>query len=104
MPLKGRRSSSLLVSDDVENDTAPIRCGFQAGSKPSLADSVGDRCHASSRFMPQTSWVCSRARASKGQLHNTKRVADAVWFVSVLSQDFANGGEKPFSAWSRAGI
>ena len=44
-----------ITSVDIEDHTASVRCGFEPGGEPSLANSVGDRSqhrevHATSEF------------------------------------------------------
>jgi hypothetical protein len=74
---------------------ASVRCGFQPGSQPGLLElldyaSQHGEVHATNelRVVP--------GQRVEGAVAQHDSAANAVWLVPVLSQGFANGGEKPF--------
>jgi hypothetical protein len=97
----GRRPRRI-TSVGIEDHTASVRCGFEPGGEPGLADSIGGRSQHGEVHPTNELGMLSGQRVEWAVAQHD-RAAHAAWFVPVLSQGSARRSDKPFSAWSRAG-
>lgn len=86
----------------IEDNTASVRCGFEAGSKPAVADSIGDCGHDHKVHAADELGVFLGQRV-EGAVGQQNRAVGPLWCVAVAGQRLTGGGDEPFATWSRTG-